>query len=163
MKSNGQNPTKDIYAFNSDLKSVLSEEEQGHYVFIVADKKKAFLFLFNQGEVAAKRELMDPGVRKQIKSDSGELYGRNDKLERHIEKQLHVHLSYIMSETEKLIIGKEINGVFIGGHQPLFSLIEKALPADLQKKLRGDFVTELNIPEVELIKHCKNKLDAYLK
>ena len=101
--------------------------------------------------------------RKKIKSDSGELFGRNDKLMRHIENQVHTHLRYVMSETESLVKGKVINGVFIGGHQPLFHLIEKTLPADLQKKLRGDFVTELNIPEPEIIKHCAHKLEEYLK
>lgn len=163
MKHDKKHIQKDISSFNSDLKSVLSEEEEGHYLFIIADKKKADLFLFDKGEVVTSRGIMDPGVKKKTKINSGELYGRNTKLMHHIENQLQNHLQYVMKETADLINGKHINGVFIGGHQLLFHLIEKELPADLQKKLRGNFITELNISETELIKHCKKALGEYLK
>lgn len=163
MKHDNKIIQKDISSFNTDLKSVLSEEEEGHYLFIIADRKKAILFLFDIGEVVSSRRIMDPGVRKKTKINSGELYGKNTKLIHHIDNQLHEHLQLIMQETEAFIQGKHINGVFLGGHQPLFHLIENALPADWQKKLRGNFVTELNIPEEELIKHCKKLLGEYLK
>jgi hypothetical protein len=68
-----------------------------------------------------------------------------------------------MNEVEMLIREKHINGVFIGGHQPLFHLIKKELPAALREKVRGEFVTELNIPEEELIKHCRYVLAEYIK
>lgn len=154
---------KDISAFNPDLKSVLSEEEEGHYLFIIADKKKALLALFDKGDAVISREVMHPGVRKRIRTDSGELYGRNNKLMHHIDNQLHQHLLFIIQEAESVIKEKHINGVFIGGHQPLFHEIEKVLPADLSAKLRGDFVTELNIPKEELIRKCKKVLEEYLK
>lgn len=155
--------TPNIASFNSDLKSVLSELEEGHYLFIIVDRKKASLFLFKKYEVEIKKELMNPNVRKETKINSGELYGRNKKLMNHIDNQLHQHLRFIMKEVDLLIKEKHLNGVFIGGHKPLFHLIEKELPADLQKKLRGNFITELNIPEDELIKHSKHVLEEYVK
>lgn len=152
-----------ISSFNPDLKSVFTELEEGHYLVIVADKKKAYLFLFNKGELEESKTIMDTGVRKKTRINSGELYGRNTKLSHHIVTQLHQHLQLIIQEAMMLINGKHINGVFLGGHQPLFHTIVNELPTDLQKKVRGEFITELNIPQDELIKHCKHVLREYLK
>lgn len=163
MKNNNTKTPQNINSFNQDLKSVLEEKEEGRYLFIIADLKKASLFLFKRGEVETNKNIMNPGVQKRTRINSGELYGRSNKLSRHIDNQVHRHLQLVIKEAVMLITGKHINGVFFGGHKPLFHLIEKELPVDLQKKLRGDFITELNIPEDELIKHCKSILEQYIK
>lgn len=150
-----------IDAFNPDLPSVLKELEEGLYLFIIADKKKAFLYLFNKGEVEVTRKIMDPVVKKATKINSGELYGRNTKLAHHIENQLHGHIELVIREADSLIHDKHINGLFLGGHKPLFHIIRELLPHNLQDKYRGEFLTELNIPEEELITHCKNALTIY--
>lgn len=155
--------SQNINSFNPDLKSVLGEMQEGHYLIIIADRKKAFLFLFDKGDVQICKEIMDPGVRKDTKQSAGELYGKSNKLSHHIDNQLHHHLQLIAEEINHLIAGKHINGVFIGGHKMLFAAIEKVLPADLQNKLRGEFITELNIPSDELIRHCRRVLEEYNK
>lgn len=154
---------QNIESFNKDLNSVLGEIQEGQYLFIIADRKKAFLFLFNKGEVEIQKSIMDPGIRKATKIDSGELHGRNTKLSNHIDNQLHRHLQLILRDAEALINDNHINGLFLGGHQPLFHSIEKELPTVLKEKLRAEFITELNIPKDELIKHCKNILTEYAK
>jgi hypothetical protein len=154
---------QNIESFNKDLDSVLSEIEEGHYLFIIADRKKAFLYLFNRGEVEIQKSIMDPGIRKATKIDSGELHGRNTKLSNHIDNQLHQHLQLILQDAENLMKNKHINGIFLGGHQPLFHSIVTILPRVLKEKLRKEFITELNIPEDELIKHCQNILTEYAK
>jgi hypothetical protein len=154
---------QNIESFNKNLKSVLGEIEEGQYLFVIADRKKAFLILFNRGEVEIQKNIMNPGIRKATKIDSGELYGRNTKLLNHIDNQLHRHLQLILREAENLIKDKNINGLFLGGHQPLFHLIEKELSTVLKEKLRGEFITELNIPESELIIHCQHILTDYAK
>lgn len=154
--------SRHIDAFNPDLPSVLGEMEEGQYLIIIADKKKAVLFLFNKDDMEISKKIMDPGVRKETKINSGEIYGKNTKLEHKMDNQLHQHLQLIMHEIEAFVQGKHINGVFIGGHQPLFHLIEDALPTLLQEKVRGDFVTELNIPEEELLRHCTKVINDYL-
>ncbi len=163
MNDDVKKDSQNISSSNPDLKSVLGEMEEQHYLFIVADKKKASLFLFKQGQLESSREIMHPGVRKETRLNSGDLWGRSHKLEHRADNQLHSHLQLIVGEAEILIQGKHINGVFIGGHQPLFHTIEKVLPPLLQNKLRGEFVTELNIPQDELIKHCQKKIEEYIK
>ena len=156
-------PAQTVESFNSDLTSVLRELEEGHYLFIVADQKKASFFFFKQGKLETYREVMNPGVREKTKSDSGEVYGRNTKLTNRRENQIHEHLQLIMQEALMLINGKHLNGVFIGGHQQFFSEIENALPKELQQILRKTFVTELNISREELINHCLKALQEYIK
>ena len=124
-------------------------------LFIIVDRKKADLFILKDGEVDSSKKIMNPGVGKESRIDSGEIYGKNTKLSHKIDNQIHRHLQLVMHEVAEFINGKKIDGVFIGGHKPMFSLIEKELPAELRDKLRGDFVTELNITDDELIKHCK--------
>jgi len=154
---------QNIESFNKDLNSVLGEIEEGQYLFIIADKKKAYLLLFNKGEVEIHKNIMDPGIRKATKINSGELYGRNTKLSKHIDNQLHRHLQLILQEAERVIKDTHINGLFLGGHQPLFHSIEEELPVGLKEKIRGEFITELNIHEDELIKHCKHIINEYIK
>ena len=154
---------QNIEFFNKDLNSVLGGMEEGEYLFIIADRKKAFLFLFNRGDVEIQKSIMDPGIRKETKIDSGELHGRNTKLSNHIDNQLHRHLQLILQEAENLIKDKHINGLFLGGHQSFFHSIGKELPTALKEKLRGEFITELNIPQDELITHCIHILTEYAK
>jgi hypothetical protein len=155
--------TQQIATFNPDLKSVLTELQEGHYFFIIADRKKAFLFLFHNGEVELSEKIMHPGVRKGTRINSGDLFGKNSKLGHKISNQLHRHLQLIIQEAELLVKKRTLNGVFIGGHRLLFHLLEKELPLAMHEKLRGNFITELNIPEQELIMHCKSVIDTYIK
>ncbi len=156
-------PIAPVETFNSDLTSVLKELEEGHYLFIVADTKKAFLFLFSQGKLEATHDIMDPGVMKKIKSNSRELHGRNTKLMNKRGNQLRDHFSKILEEADIFIRGKHINGVFLGGHQPLFKALENEMSSTLRTLMRGTFVTELNIPREELIAHCTKVLEDYSK
>ena len=155
--------TKHIDSFNEDLNSKLAEMEEGHYLFIVADLKKATFFLFNKGEIESTQGIMDPSVNKKIKSNKGELYARNTKLEHKIDNQIHKHLQLIVQEANALISGKHINGIFIGGHKTMFNTLKDVLPKALQEKVRGEFVTELNIPREEIIAHCRHALKEYLE
>lgn len=92
MIDNNKKTPQVIESFNPDLSSVLKEKEEEHYLIIIADLKKADIYLFNKGEVEANKKVMDPGVRKRTRINSGELFGRNDKVARHIDHQVHLHL-----------------------------------------------------------------------
>lgn len=145
------------------LIEALREIEESHYLIILADRKKALLFLFNNGEVVKFHEMMHPGVSKKIRTDSGELSGRNDKLMRHRDKQINDHFGLISQEAVAFIEHDAVNGVFIGGHKASFHHIIEKLPQELKKKLKTEFVTELNLPHDQLVVRCKEALDQYVK
>lgn len=148
---------------NADLASDLKEMEEARYLIIVADRKKALLFLFNKGDLEANKEIMNPGIQKDTRINSRELYGRNNKLMRHIDNQLRLHLKLIVKEADAFLQGGLINGIFLGGHKPLFHNIIEVLPTSLKQKIKGEFITELNIPQTELIEHCQKVLEEYTK
>lgn len=152
---------ENIESFNPNLKSVLSELEESTYLFIIADSEKAHLFLISKGELEKSKDYEDDGVQRKTRINSRELHGRSTKLTHKINNQLKEHVQLIMKEAETFIGGKHINGVFIGGHKPLFHLLKEELPSDLQKKLRGEFVTELNIVKHDLLEHCQQVLAEY--
>lgn len=155
--------SQNIDSFNPDLNSVLGEMEEEHYLFIVADLKKATLILFKQGAVEDIKEIIDPSVNKKIKSNTGEMSGRSTKYDHKIDNQIKKHLQLIARQASAMIAGKHINGLFLGGHKTMFAAITQVLPADLQKKIRSEFITELNISREELINHCAKALSSYLK
>jgi hypothetical protein len=162
MKITNHTP-ENVESFSTDLKSVLTELEEANYLFIIADSEKAHLFLFSKGELVQSKDYQDEGVQRKTRINSGELYGRSTKLTHKINNELKQHVQQIMSEAEKFVEGTHINGVFLGGHKPLFHVMIEELPSDLQKKLRGEFVTELSILEHDLIKHCKQVLAEYIQ
>ena len=105
---------------------------------------------------------MDPGVRQESKINSGEINGKADKLANRVHNQLHKHLQNISNEVDVLVANKQIEGVFIGGHKQLFGLLTEALSSSIQQKLRGEFVSELDITEEEIIDHCRKTFKEYL-
>lgn len=137
--------------------------KEGRYLFVVADREKAELFTFYQGGLEAFKEVYDPSVPQKVKSNKEEYYARNSIILRHIEDHLHRHLQKISQEINVFIKGKSIQGVFVGGHKPLFRTIKHHLGNNLQQRLQGEFVTELNIPQPELIQHAEKTLETYLQ
>lgn len=131
------------------------------YLFIIADRKKAYLFTFQGGVMEDYKEVYDPSVPQKVKSNKGEYYARNDIILRHIQEHLRRHLQKISEMVDSFIKDKQIHAVFIGGHKPLFHDIKIALNHDLQRKLKGEFITELNIPRNQLIQNAEKALKMY--
>lgn len=60
-----------------------------------------------------------------------------------------------MANLMEFIKNEPIQRVVIGGHKMLFHDVYKYLPGSLKKKVAGTFVTQLNIPKNQLIKHAQ--------
>ncbi len=137
--------------------------KEARYLFVIADREKAELLTFYQGTLEEYKEVFDSSVPQKVKSNKEEYYARNNIILRHIENHLHRHLQKISDETDKFIESKPVQGVFVGGHKPLFHDVEHHLNPNLQRKLQGEFVTELNIPRPELVRHAEKTLALYLQ
>lgn len=146
---------------NGELTTILHELEEGKYVMVIADRKSARLFFFEKGEMLRMLKIRHSGVSKKIKSNSGEIYGRNDKYMRHIGKKLDEHIERVIKKFQTLVGNRKISGIFIGGHKPMFHMIEEALPLEFRNKVRGEMVTELKISDAQLIDESKNILAQY--
>jgi len=133
-------------------------KQRNRYLVILADREKAIYFSIYNGNVEAYEEFKDPIVPQKVKANNGEYYARSDIILRHIENQLHRHLKRISHHVDSFVKGKSIQTLVIGGHKELLHKIEKHLCPALQKKVAGEFITELNIPKNEIITHSNNAI-----
>jgi len=156
-------PNKCSISHKADIAPLVKAlQKDARYLFVIADREKAELLTFYQGGLESYKEILDPGVPQKVKANNKEYYARNNIIIRHIQNHVHRHLQRISREVDTFIKTKPVHTVFIGGHKPMFHDIKHHLSRDLQKKLGGEFVTELNIPYTMLVKHAEKELEKYL-
>lgn len=124
------------------------------YLCLLVDREKARLFTVHAGVVEEHKGFIDSIVPQKIKSKKDQ-YGRDDKILRHIENHLEEHLQKVAQATKEFIVGKNVRFIILGGHKTLFSKVKKALPHPINKMVKGEFVTELNIPINEVFLKSK--------
>lgn len=126
------------------------ENLKKRYLVILADRKKTRFFTIflgdfeNQGE-----ELVAEDVPQKVKAEGY----RPGKIQRHIKDHLRKHLKNVGDKAMDYLIANRINqldGIFIGTHQELFSEIKDNLPRKLKHKVSGEFVTDVNKPLAEV-------------
>jgi peptide subunit release factor 1 (eRF1) len=137
--------------------------QNGRYLFVVADREKANIFTFYKGKLEKYHKVFDPSVPQTVKANKGEYFVRNDIILRHIQDHLRRHFEKIVQEIPLVLKQNSVAGVFVGGHTSLFHALKKSLPKELKEKLAGQFVTELNIPQKQLIIHAEQLLVGYLR
>ena len=115
------------------------------YLVILADREKMRFFTIHLGKIEETKEIIDDQVPQRVKAHTINL-GRTDKIMRHIEYHLNEHLKLVAKEAKNFVKGKKIDLVVIGGHKEMLHKIRKHLLYPLNKKVLGEFVTELNIP-----------------
>lgn len=126
------------------------------YLVLLADREKARLITVNLGKIEEQKEIFDDSVPQNVKAKKID-YGRDDKIFRHIEQHLHYHLQFIAKETKEFIKGKNIQFIILGGHEELLPKMKAHLTYPLNKMVKGNFITELNIPLADVLKMLKKK------
>lgn len=129
--------------FLKPLLKALKDHEK--YLVLLIDRKRARLFTVHLGIVEEQEDVFGEYVPQKVKQIH-EAFKRENKILRHIEDHLNRHLKLITEKTKEFARNKHIRFLIIGGHEELLPEIKKLLPYPLSKKLRGDFITELNIP-----------------
>lgn len=132
----------------------LALDKHQKYLILLVDRKKARLFTVHLGKIEEHKEVFNASVPQNVKAKKID-YGRDDKIFRHIEQHLHYHLQLIAKTTKEFAQGKNIHFIILGGHKELLPKIKAHLLYPLNKMVLGEFVTELNIPESEVLKHSK--------
>lgn len=122
-----------------------SLKDHKKYLVLLVDREKARIFTVHLGEIEKHLDIFDPSVPQKVKQIN-KAFGREDKILRHIEDHLHRHLKLIVDKTKEFVTNEYINFIIIGGHKGLFAKVKKLLPKNLADKVKGTFVTELNIP-----------------
>src|SRR3989344_4585170 len=126
----------------------------GAYLVLLVDRKRARLFTVHLGKIEEHQDTFVGEVPQKVKAKKIQ-YGREDKIFRHIESHLDQHLELIAQKTKEFIKKKSIRFIVLGSHQELLPKIKKHLKFPLNKMVKGEFVTELNIPLNEVLLHSK--------
>lgn len=124
------------------------------YLVLLVDREKARLFTVHLGKIEEHQEVFDKSVPQNVKAKKID-YGRDDKIFRHIEGHLNRYLQKIAKEALEFARNKKIQFIILGGHAEMIPKIKNHLPYPLNKKVLGEFVTELNIPLNEVFLHSK--------
>ena len=133
------------------------------YLFIIADRKFAKLLTFYDGALEEYKEISDASVPQKVKSNKEEYDAKNARILRHIEDHLHRHLQLISKKIDEFVGLKPVHAVFIGGQKNFHHLIRKHLSPNLQKKIAGEFVTELKVFQNKIVSHCERVIDNFVK
>lgn len=123
----------------------------GTYLVILADREKAIFFTVTENKIKDKKEIFNNSVPQNVKAKKID-WGRDDKIFRHIEQHLHYHLQSVAKAALEFAKGKKIDLVILGGHEEMIPKVKSHLLYPLNKMVKGDFVTELNIPLNDVLK-----------
>ena len=124
------------------------------YLVLLVDREKARIFTVHLGKIEEHKDIFNGEVPQRVKAKTINL-GRTDKIMRDIEGHVHRHLQLIVKATKEFIIGKDIHFIIIGGHHELLPKLKRHLRYPLNKMVRGEFITELNIPVSIILQHSK--------
>ena len=134
-------------------------QDNSRYMVLLADRKKAIIFTFVNGQIEDHDTLSVDDVPQNVRANERDFFGRSDIIFRHIEDHLHRHLKLVAKMATEFARGKHINFILIGGHLEMFEKIKKHLPKNLQDKVIGEFVAELNIPLDKILAIAKVAAD----
>ena len=72
---------------------------------------------------------------------------------------MHRHLVHVTKEVQEYIKKERVDAIIIGGHKPLFRKVKGHLKYPLDKKVLGNFVTELKVPQEEVFRRAMNLIE----
>lgn len=127
-------------------------------MILLADRKKAQLFLLRDGAVISeKKEVLSEYVPQKVKHGD-DTWDAQDKIFRHIQNHLHRHLLQVAHQAEDFAKKDHIAGIIIGGHKMLFMQIKKHLSYPWANSIKGYFVTDLKAPFNDIVAKAKKEV-----
>jgi len=132
------------------------------YLVILADRKRAKFFTVHLGRIERVEEILNGQVPQRV-SSVHELLGREDKVYRHIEDHLRSHLAFLAQRASEFARKNKIKFIILGEHKEIFKKIKRELPWRLKKKIKGEFVTELDVPLNKLLLASKRVVEKLYK
>lgn len=138
-----------------------SQQKYSKYMVLLVDREKALMFTVEQGEIVEQSKFSGDYVpqNKQATGRDGNA-GRSDIMTRHTNELLNRHINNACEAADKFARTKDIDFLIIGGHSEMFAKVAKSLPSNLQNKLVGSFVTEINIPLNDILIKSKEIAEA---
>lgn len=124
------------------------------YLILLADREKARLFTVHLGRIEEHKDIFVGEVPQNVKAKKID-WGRDNKIFRHIEQHLHYHLQFIAKAVLSFSQNKGIQFIILGGHREMIPKLRAHLFYPLNKMVKGEFVTALNIPKDHILEKSK--------
>lgn len=126
---------------------------------LVVDRKQAKAFIFKDGAEVERTVFKGLPVPQKVKHGD-DTWDAQDKIYRHIENHLHLHLEQISKQAIDFAKKHHVTRIIIGGHKPLFPKVKEHIPYPYSRKVKGYFVTELKAPLGEILKRVKKQINT---
>ncbi len=104
-----------------------NKQKDNKYLVLLADRKRAIMFTLQNNSAGHRKEFVDGQVPQKVKHGDN-TWDSQDKIFRHIENHLHIHLLLVIEAIKSFLKENHVDGIVIGSHTPLFSNIEKHFP-----------------------------------
>ncbi len=129
------------------------------YIVLLVDRKRSKILMIQDRSIIKHVELEnDPAPRNVKKGEN--TWDAPDKIFRHREDLLSMHLEHVAIELNKFARNQKIAGLIIGGHRPLFKKVEKHLHYPFTNMVLGTFVTELKIPQMVILLRAVKAIES---
>ena len=129
------------------------------YIVLLIDRKSARIFTLENGVHMRDEQIVGVEVPQKVKHGDN-TWDPQDKIFRHIQNHLHQHLTKIFEHVVLYAKEGQFNGIIIGSHKPLFTIIMKHVPSLLSQKIKGTFVTELKAPFGDILKRASKCIES---
>jgi peptide subunit release factor 1 (eRF1) len=122
-------------------------KEHSLYLVLLVDREKARMFTVEQGVITDRSEFVGGYVPQNVQSTGREsMKSQTDTNFRHNETMLDRHIDLAIEAVKEFTRGHDVHFVILGGHEEMFRRVAEALPPNLQARVAGTFVTDVNIP-----------------
>lgn len=128
------------------------------YLVLLVDRKRARMFTLVDGAATNHLELSHDEAPPKVKKGEN-AWDAADKIARHVEDHLHKHLKHVANSVSDFAKKEKVTDILIGGHRPLFHKVEEHLKYPFSNKVVGNFVTELKIPQKQVLKIVLEVID----
>lgn len=126
------------------------------YLVLLTDREKTRMLLVEQGEIVDYSQFIGSYVpQRESATGKGSLPSQIDVNFRHNEKMLDDRLDLSVEAVKKFIKDQDIHFIILGGHKEMFRKVTETFPTDIQKKIVGNFVTEVDLPLNEILNKSK--------
>ena len=127
------------------------------YLVLLTDREKTRMLLVEQGEIVDYSQFIGSYVpQRESATGKGSLPSQIDVNFRHTEKLLDDRLKLSADAVAKFVKDKDIHFIILGGHKEMFKRVAETLKSDLQSKIVGNFVSEVDLPLNQILFKSKS-------
>ncbi len=130
------------------------------HLILLLSKDDARMFVVQMGEVLEYGEVRTPDVIGKHKK-GGWFALEQDRIERHTEFHVGLHLNEVVRELSDFVQKQGVSKIVLGGPEETLAMGRERLPADLDKRIIGEFKAGMYDTSREILEKAHPVVEAY--